>query len=303
MEKVINYIIPVEDDGMQVKGILRQKIRLSTTQIKRAKFRDMGITLNGQHVTGRAVAHTGDLLVIRIEDPEAESQHLEPMEGDLDVVYEDDEILVVNKPAGLPVHPSPGHYKDTLANILVYYFRQRGLKLVVRTLGRLDKDTSGLILVAKSAPAQTTLERQRAEGTLRRIYLALAEGNIEPPKGTVDAPIASKPGSLMVREVREDGAPAVTDYETLKNGSEYSLIRLHLHSGRTHQIRVHMSWIGHPLVGDFLYGTEGLHGMSRTALHSAQLSFIHPGTGAPMCLDCPLPEDMQQLVDEIETVE
>lgn len=300
MEKVINYYIPPEDDGLQVKAILKRKIQLSTTQIKRAKFREMGITLNGQHVTVRAVAHTGDLLVIRIEDPQTESQHLEPMEGELDVVYEDDEILVVNKPAGLPVHPSPGHYKDTLANLLVYYFRQRGLKLVVRTLGRLDKDTSGLILVAKNAPAQTALERQRAEGTLRRIYLALTEGQVNPPEGTVDAPIARKPGSLMVREVSEEGVPAVTDYKTLMAGEEYSFVRLHLHSGRTHQIRVHMSWMGHPLLGDFLYGTEGLQGMTRTALHSAQLSFIHPGTGEPMCIDCPLPEDMQTLVDHLK---
>ncbi len=295
MEKVITYRAAAEDEGMLVRSVMQKRLHLSSTQIKRAKFKPMGITVNGTHVTVRARICAGDTLRVQIEDAQTQSGQLAPRPGSLSIVYEDDELLVVDKPAGLPVHPSPGHYDDTLANILVWHFQERGQGLVVRTLGRLDKDTSGLILVAKNAPAQTELERQRAEGIFQRVYLALVEGQPMPACGRVDVPIGNRPGSLMAREVRDDGAPSVTDYETLASNGAYSLVRLRLHTGRTHQIRVHMAYVGHPLVGDFLYGQEGLLGMQRTALHASRLTFRHPASGETVCFQAPLPPDMDRL--------
>ncbi len=299
MEKVIDYRATAEDEGLLVRSVLQKRLHLSTTQIKRAKFKPMGITVNGVQVTVRARLCAGDALRVRIEEAQTQSAQLVPRPGNLCIVYEDEELMVVNKPAGLPVHPSPGHYDDTLANILVWHFQERGQGLVVRTLGRLDKDTSGLILVAKNAPAQTELERQRAAGVLCRVYLALVEGRPAPPCGQINAPIGSRPGSLMAREVRADGASAVTDYETLSACEAYSLVRLQLHTGRTHQIRVHMAYLGHPLLGDFLYGKEGLMGMARTALHSSELTFRHPTSGETVRFGAPLPQDMDRLAQAL----
>jgi 23S rRNA pseudouridine1911/1915/1917 synthase len=235
---------------------------------------------------------------VLLEDQHAASDQLVATAGTLHILYEDDDILLIDKPAGLPVHPSPGHYSDTLANILLWHYSQKGQGLVVRTIGRLDKSTSGLLLVAKNAPAQTQLERQRAKGILKRRYMALVEGTLSPPKGRVEAPIGNRPGSLMEREVREDGASAVTDYETVMAGKDYSLVKIMLHTGRTHQIRVHMAYLGHPLLGDFLYGRENPALIPRAALHSAQLDFIHPATGRPMHLEAELPPDMAHLIQQ-----
>ena len=168
---------------------------------------------------------------------------------------------------------------------------------MVRTLGRLDRSTSGLLLVAKNARAQTILEKQRAEGVMHRHYLAVVEGIPDPPEGTIDAPIGQVEGSLMQRCVRPDGQPARTDYRVVKTFGNRSLVALLLHTGRTHQIRVHMASIGHPLVGDFLYGTEG-GGIDRTALHCAELTFCHPEDGRKMTFTLPCPRDMQALWEE-----
>lgn len=292
MEKVMEYQISSAQEGLLVGTILRRHMSLSSSQVKGAKFRPMGITLNGRHVTVREKVRPGDTLVIRLEDRETGSLQLVEREGELDICYEDEDMLVVNKPAGLTVHPTAGHYDDTLANILVWHYRRQNQGLVVRTLGRLDKETSGLLIVAKNAFTQTQLEGQRARGTLVRHYLALVEGRLSPSVGRVDAPIGPVPGSLMARQVTGDGAAAVTDYEALACAEAYSLVRLRLHTGRTHQIRVHMAHLGHPLLGDFLYGTQGKCGMMRTALHSAQIACIHPTTGKPLRFCLPLPPDM-----------
>lgn len=300
MEKILRRTILQEEEGMLVKGILHSRLHLSVTQVRKAKFRPMGITLNGEHVTVRAKVHAGDVLEVILEDAQTGSLQLAEHPGELDIVYEDDDLLAVNKPAHMPVHPSPGHYDDTLANLLVYTFAQRGEKLVVRTLGRLDRDTTGLILVAKNAPTQTALERQRASGEMKRTYLAITDGCPDPKEGTVDRPIANVPGSLMKREIRDDGAPSRTHYRVLAASDRTAWVKLQLDTGRTHQIRVHMASLGHPLVGDFLYGEEDLYGMSRTALHSWNLSFTHPATGEHFSLTVPPPDDMQTLAENTE---
>ena len=299
MERKIRCIITEQEAGMLVKDILRRRFSLSARQISRMKFRPDGILVNGAHVTVRHVLAAGEVLELSLESAEKGSDHLIPVKGTLDIRYEDQDMVVINKPAGLVVHPSHGHYTDSLANILVGYYGSQGKHLVVRPVGRLDKDTSGLIIVAKHAAAAASFDRQRQEGTLQRIYLALVEGRPDSVRGTVNVPIGRNDNSIILRQVRPDGDRAVTDYELLKKGSEYSLVRLRLHTGRTHQIRVHMAWLGHPLLGDSLYGTEGSGGLSRAALHSAQISCRQPFTGEPLCFQAGSPEDMEALIQRL----
>ncbi len=292
MERKIRYTITKQETGMLVKDILHRRFSLSARQISRMKFRPDGILVNGAHVTVRHVLAEGEVLELSLEDEKKGSDHLVPTEGSLDICYEDEDMLVVNKPSGLVVHPSHGHYSDSLANLLVGHYAALGKHLVVRPAGRLDKDTSGLLIISKHAAAAASFDRQRRSGELERIYLALVEGCPEPAKGTVSAPIGRKEDSILLRCVRPDGDPAVTDYEVIKKGTDFSLVRLRLHTGRTHQIRVHMAWLGHPLLGDPLYGTEGSGGLRRAALHSAQIACRQPVTGEPLRFMAELPSDM-----------
>ncbi len=307
MEKTITYTVLPEEDGFTIKQLLKEKFPLSTRQISRAKFRDNGITVNGTRVTVRYMLHGGDQLVLRLETEDEGSHHLIPMEGPLDIVYEDEDLIVLNKPAGVVIHPSCGHYADSLANRLCAYYEKQGLHIVVRPIGRLDKDTSGLICFGKNGVAASILEKQRDQGRLSRKYLAICEGKPSPEKGTIEKPIGKSEEHEMKQVVREDGAYSKTDYQVLKSilknensdittKNEFSLVALKLHTGRTHQIRVHLSYLGHPLVGDSLYGHGPLGSMNRTALHSHKLSGKHPFTGEPFSFTVPLPEDMKDFL-------
>ena len=295
MKRVIRYEVTTESDGMLVKEILHRHFGLSTRQVSRLKFHPEGILVDGGHVTVRHVLRTGQVLTLCLETEEEGSDHLEPVEGPLDIRYEDPDMLLLHKPAGVVVHPSHGHYNDSLANMLVYHYQQQGQHLVVRPVGRLDKDTSGLIIVAKHAAASAIFDRQRRHDQLGRTYLALVEGCPSPRSGTIQAPIGRVDDSLILRQVRPDGETACTDYQVLCAGTDYSLVQLKLHTGRTHQIRVHMAHLGHPLLGDPFYGTEGSFGMHRAALHSWQIHCLHPITGEAMHFVADLPEDMTRL--------
>lgn len=295
MRREIHYEVTEESAGMLVKDILHRHFGLSVRQVSRLKFRPDGILVNHQKVTVRHVLARGEQLTICLEPETQGSDHLEPVPGPLDFRYEDEDMLLLYKPAGVVVHPSHGHYNDSLANWLVHHYSSQGLHLVIRPVGRLDKDTSGLLIFAKHAAAAACFDRQRREGTLQRTYLALAEGCPASPAGRIDAPIGRQDGSLILRQVREDGEPARTDYQVLLPGQDYSLLRLTLHSGRTHQIRVHMAHLGHPLLGDPFYGTEHSFGMSRTALHSACICCRQPVSGQALRFYGDMPEDMQRL--------
>lgn len=303
MKRVIRYYVTEESDGKPVKEILHRYFGLSVRQVSRLKFQPDGIVVNGQKVTVRYRLKAGEELCLCLEQEERGSDHLEPVEGELDIRYEDEDMVLLNKPAGVVVHPSHGHYKDSLANMMVWHYGEQGKHLVVRPVGRLDKDTSGLLIVAKHGAAAALFDKQRRDGDLSRIYLALVENCPAEKKGTIDAPLGRVEDSLILRQVREDGEPARTDYEVLVPGEKYSLVRLKLHTGRTHQIRVHMAYLGHPLVGDPFYGTEGLFGMKRTALHSWQISCRQPITGEELQFCCEVPEDMQSLIDHLDSVE
>lgn len=283
--------------GARVDTLLRKHLLLSGTVIRRMKWLEDGILVDGKRVNTRFVPQMGQVLSVRLTDPERTSGVV-PTPGELDIIYEDEDLVVLNKAAGVSVHPGPGHYDDTLGNFLVHYYNQNDQQADFHPVHRLDRGTSGLLVAAKHPHAQERLKQQLHTPDFVRIYLAVCEGVPKPPVGEIDAPIGPMPGSLMAQLVRSDGKPARTHYETLCSCGERSMLRLELETGRTHQIRVHMAHIGHPLTGDFLYGTEDHRLISRTALHSHILRFLHPVTGQQMKFEQPLPADMQRLVPQ-----
>ena len=293
----LELAITEENAGARVDTLLRKHLHLSGTVIKRIKWLADGILVDGMRVNTRLVPQVGQVLSVRLSDPERRSGVV-PAPGMLDIVYEDEDVVVVNKAAGVSVHPGPGHYDDTLGNFLVHHFIQNGQQADFHPVHRLDRGTSGLLIVAKHPHAQERLKLQLHTSEFVRTYLAVCEGKPVPEKGVIDAPIGPEPGSLVAQQVRSDGKPAKTNYEILRTANGCSLVRLVLDTGRTHQIRVHMAHIGHPLIGDFLYGTENHSIITRTALHAHALSFRHPVTGKLLHFVQPLPADMECLVPQ-----
>ncbi len=280
--------------GREVDFLLRKRLGLSGTVLRRVKWLEDGITLDGARVTVRAKVQEGQALSVRLTVPERTSGVI-PAEGPLDIVYEDGDVVVVDKRPGVLVHPGHGHFNDTLGNFLLWHYDQTGDESDFHPVHRLDKGTSGLLVVAKHPHAQERLKNQLHTGDFRRVYLAVCDGCPEPPAAVIDAPIGMAEGSLVARTVRPDGLPARTRYKVLDSGPR-SLVELELDTGRTHQIRVHMAYLGCPLTGDFLYGREDKSLIARPALHSCRLELAHPVTGARLALESPLPEDMRRLL-------
>lgn len=218
-----------------------------------------------------------------------------PVELPLDIIYEDEDLMVINKPAGMPIHPSMNNYYNSLANSLAYYFAQQNCPFVFRCINRLDRDTSGLTIVAKhyvSAGMLSTMIANKASSGITREYLAIVKGSVLPSGGTITAPLGRKEGSIIERCVDfEKGESAVTHYRVLDEKNGHSLVSLILETGRTHQIRIHMKYLGFPLIGDYLYNPD-MALIQRQALHAWRLSFRHPITGEQMHFTAPLPEDM-----------
>lgn len=225
-------------------------------------------------------------------DFEEESSNIIPTKMNLDIMYEDDWILVVNKPAGIPVHPSILHYEDSLSNGIKYYFNSISLKKKIRPVNRLDLNTSGLVVFAKCEYIQESLSNQMKNNIFKKEYLALAYGIFNKKQGTINLPIARKENSIIERCIDETGQKSITHYEVLDEFENYSLVKCILETGRTHQIRVHMAAINHPLLGDTLYGNSSKF-ISRQALHCYKLSFIHPVTKKKISISCPIPNDMK----------
>jgi len=288
--------ITTELAGTRVDTLLKKHLGLSGTVVRRVKWLPEGILVDGQRVNTRYCPAEGQLLSVQLSDPERRSG-IVPAPGPIDIVFEDEDVIVLNKVPGLSVHPGPGHFDDTLGNFLLYYYDQSGQEGDFHPVHRLDRGTSGLMVAAKHPHAQEVLKLQLHTDNFRRGYLAVCEGIPTPAEGTIDAPLGPKPGSLVEQMVREDGKFARTHYRVLEEKKGRALLRLDLDTGRTHQIRVHMAHIGHPLTGDFLYGTEDRALIPRSALHSAYLSFRHPISGERLEFSLPLPEDMARLLD------
>lgn len=289
------YITPALA-GMTVDALLRKSLGLSGTVVRRIKCLEDGITLDGTRVFTSAVTREGQTLSALVGDTERRSG-IPSVPGSLEMVYEDPDLVILNKSPGVPTHPGPGHWDDTLGNYLLAHYDALGEPFTdFHPVHRLDKGTSGLIAVAKHAHAQEALKAQLHTPAFRRVYLAVCGGIPTPASGMVDAPIGRADGSLIAREVRPDGQAAWTHYEVLETRHGRSLLRLELGTGRTHQIRVHMAHLGHPLTGDFLYGTENPSLIARPALHSAELALLHPVTGEELAFSSPLPDDMARLL-------
>lgn len=283
--------------GREVNTLLRRTLGLSGTVLRRVKWLEDGITLDGARVNVRARVEEGQTLSVRLTDPEPASGVV-PAEGPLDIVYEDADLIVVNKAPGVLVHPGHGHFDDTLGNFLMWHYARIGDESDFHPVHRLDKGTSGLVVAAKHAHGQEKLKNQLHTGGFRRVYLAVCDGAPPAPAGTVDAPIGRAEGSLTARRVCPDGRPARTHYRVLQSWGPRTLVELELDTGRTHQIRVHMAHLGCPLTGDFLYGVENRALIARPALHSAELELAHPITGERLAFTAPLPEDMRALIEK-----
>lgn len=288
----ITYQIEEQDHGRTVLSYLKQR-GYSSRVLAALKRNPYGITIGKKRVTVQKQLHAGDQLTVRIANKESQvaNEHIPPVEMPLSVVYEDEDVLVLNKPPHLATHPSQGNHGNTLANGVAYYMAQQGREFVFRPVHRLDKDTSGAILLGKNAHSAGVLGEDLKAKKVARSYLAVLDGTLPERSGTVDAPIARKPGSVLARQVDPGGDRAVTHYEVLAQNEQCTLVRLRLETGRTHQIRVHMAYLGAPVAGDFLYGTED-PAIGRQALHSETLEFIQPVTGEKLFFRCPLPQDM-----------
>lgn len=283
--------------GMRVEILLRRELLLSAADVRRAKGLTDGILLDGNTVFTTAVVTPGQTLSVAVGDTQG-SEQIAPVPGPLDIVYEDEDLVVLNKAGGVPVHPSQGHHGDTLANFLMEHYRRQGLTAGFHPMNRLDRGTSGLMAVAKHAYAHQRLQTQLQAGTLGRRYFAVCQGAPPQDSGVIEQPIRRLPGSVLKREVHPDGAWARTNYERIESGNGRSLLRLKLDSGRTHQIRVHLAWLGCPLVGDFLYGTELLQLPDRFALHSSELWLCQPVSGTALHFQSTLPSALAALLQE-----
>lgn len=281
---MLTLIVPLDWDPAPLKDFLRRS-GLSLTLRRKVKYRG-SVRRNGERLEPHMIVKPGEV----IELDWAADCHLEPIQLDLKIVYEDDYVLIIDKPAGLLVHPTSQSTDPTLANGVVDYYRRCNCAYGFHPIHRLDKNTSGLIAIAKYPHIQHGLLSSSGK-LLRRTYLAIVTGCPEPPQGRIHAPIARKPGSIIERIVSPDGQEALTNYQVIIPGQEASLVEAELDTGRTHQIRVHFSYKGHPLLGDDLYG-GATNLINRQALHAAALSFPHPINGHIVNLTSPLPPDM-----------
>ena len=294
MKRIFTYTIPTEYDGRTLLSFLKDK-QYSAPIITHLKRTENGILLNGIWGRVRDILHLGDQLTITLIEAES-SENIVPANLPLDIVYEDEDILIINKNANTPIHPSQGNYDNTLANAVAYYFQEKGEAFTFRCINRLDRDTTGLLILAKHMHSASILSSMVQKREILREYLAVACGNV-PLEGSIVAPIARVDGSTIERCVDEGrGEYACTHYKTLLHKNGYSLVSLKLETGRTHQIRVHMKHIGHPLPGDFLYNPDYTV-INRQALHSHKLSFKHPITEEMMEFIAELPDDMKKIIE------
>lgn len=258
------------------------------------------ITVNGKTEKAKYKVKSGD--VIRLEEPETKTLELRPENIPLDIVYEDDDVIVINKPQGMVVHPAPGHDDHTLVNALLYHCPLSTINGTFRPgiVHRIDKDTSGLLMVAKNDKAHRFLAEQLKDKTNIREYVALVHGRIAEDEGTINAPIGRSLKDRKKQAVVKDGRNAVTHFEVLKRYRDYTLVKCILETGRTHQIRVHMKYIGHPLVGDPLYGPKKTIKGNGQFLHAGKLGFVHPTTGKLLIFEAPLPKIFQECLEKLD---
>ncbi len=285
----LKYIVEKE---FNIRQVLREKFGVSARLLTKLK-KNKQIFLNGNNnIFLDKQVMSGDIIEFSLDFDE-DNSNIFPSEMDLNILYEDDCLIIVNKPAHMPVHPSLNHYTDSLSNGLKFYFDKINLKRKIRPVNRLDKDTSGIVIFAKNEYVQDRIR------ITSKIYLAILTGHLE-GSGIINKPIARKDKSIIERCIDENGEKAITEYSVIKNfkieNEEFSLVKCILHTGRTHQIRVHMSSINHPIIGDSLYGMESKY-IDRQALHAYKIKFIHPITKKEIEVTAPIPDDIKDVLD------
>jgi 23S rRNA pseudouridine1911/1915/1917 synthase len=284
--------VAAEHEGWTVETYLKQIVHCPGRRIQKLT-RAKGILLKGRKVFLQKKVKAGDILQVLVMTDQAYG--VQPEEGKITILYEDAQLIVLDKAAGQLVHPAGQTIGGTLANFLAHYFQTKGSLMTIRPLHRLDRDTSGCVAFAKDAHTQTEMEQQLQSGAFKRTYLALVQGVLE-QAGAIDAPIGPCPGKPNRRMIRPEGDPAITYYRTVQTFSDVSLLELTLTTGRTHQIRVHLAHIGHPVIGDSMYGRRSSL-IGRQALHAASLRFRHPHTAQEITVNTPLPVDIERVID------
>ena len=292
----IKYIIKEDDKNKYntINSILINELDFSNRLLSKL-IKQKLVLVNNKIFDTRNSFSVGDIITINF-DFEEDNSNIVPIKMDLDIVYEDEWFLVLNKPPKIAIHPSILHFEDSLSNGVKYYFDKIKLKKKIRPVNRLDSNTSGLVIFAKCEYVQECLSKQMQKGIFKKEYLCLVLGKLNNLKGTIDLPISRKENSIIERCVNSNGQKSITHYEVLKEYKDFSLIKCKLETGRTHQIRVHFSYIGHPLLGDTLYGTKS-ELINRQALHSCYIEFIHPITNMLIQFSSELPKDIKSLLD------
>lgn len=295
-QNILRYVVNPEDQLTYLRDVFKKKLPVSHALLTRLKVQGK-IKVNGQVAFTNYRLQAGDEITVDLNLQE--NNKIIPQDIPIDIVYEDIDVMVVNKPSGMAVHPIKERPEGTLANAVTFYWAARGETRLFRPVNRLDKGTSGLVLVAKSQYAHQAMFKQQKQGLVKRRYQALVEGRIKEDQGSIHLPIGHpEPGSTARRTVQADGKAAVTHYKVIKRFQHASLIGLQLQTGRTHQIRVHMSYLGHPVWGDPIYGSISPL-ISHQALHAGWTSFLQPRNQIPLQFEVPLPADMQRLLDRI----
>ena len=294
------YIVQSSDeDGKKaVRDLIYTNFNISSRLKKKIKRENL-VFVNGMPVKNHHLPRAGDILTIGLPE---ESSYFPPEDIPLSILYEDDDLLILNKQPGVVVHPTNGNPFHTLANGIMKYMLDTDQQFKIRFVNRLDMGTSGVVVVGKNSHAQDNMTKQMQKGTVEKTYLAILQGIFEDKAGVVDLPIGRPDPERLQRAVMtEGGSPSVTRYEVLEEiGGAYSLVQLQLETGRTHQIRVHMAHLGHPVLGDHLYGEEHPQLIDRQALHSYSLAFLHPVTGKPIKITAPLPSDMEEALERLQ---
>lgn len=289
----ISWIITAEDNQKLIRDFLLENAGFSNRLLIKAKQEDGDILINGVKKTVRYMLQESDKLEV-VFPPEEVSAYLEKEPMTLDIVYEDKDLLIVNKPAGIPTLPSRLHTTGTLANGVLYYYEQQHIPFTIHVVTRLDRDTSGLVLFAKHQYSHSLFSKLQRNQQIQRVYIAYVHGYLDKKYGTIDAPIGRHPDSIIERKVTPEGQTAITHYQVIEERTNFSKLQIQLETGRTHQIRVHFAHIHQPLLGDELYGGRK-DIIERQALHCAEISFIHPFSQQKILVQADLPDDMNQV--------